>query len=285
MQFALYNSRKHSAEPGLKGSCLHCSNEVIAKCGTKNIWHWAHVKSDACDAWTEPETAWHRDWKNKFGVDFSEIRIQKDNCYHIADVFTKNEIVFEFQNSPISSEIIKAREEFYGDKMIWVVNGIPFKETFHTYDELFLREWRFTILDEFAATLYPQIKNCLIIEDWQVKTDVIKKFLSERGFHYNNEFKLYTLDMSLNKFASREQLILKLNNEVLELYNLNKSEGHSTKVEFAWEHARKSWQDVQRPVFIDFGQNYLLLVTKGMGKKNGLGNKILKSKFIEKYCL
>lgn len=283
MQFALYNSKKHSAQPALKGTCLHCGNEVIAKCGAKNIWHWAHVKSGDCDAWSEPETQWHRDWKDKFGTEYSEIRIIKNNVYHIADVLNNTGIVFEFQNSAISSEIIKAREEFYGSKMIWLINGISFKDNFVIYEEDFIKSWKVTILNEFDATRYPQFRNALIIEDWQVRSDPVKRFLKNKGFDYSPDFKLYFLDLYKNKYANREQLILKIEEEILDLY-LKHHHTTSTRVEFVWEHFRRSWQEAQRPVFIDFGDDILLHVTAGIGKKYGRGNKILKTKFLEKYC-
>ena len=283
MQFALYNSKKHAAEPALKGICLHCNKEVIAKCGAKNIWHWAHVKSDACEAWTEPETQWHRDWKNTFGSAYSEIRVVKDNVYHIADILNKNGIVFEFQNSAISSEIIKAREEFYGEKMLWIINGISFKDNFLIYEEDFIKSWKVTILSEFDASRYPEIRNAIMIEDWQVKSNHVKQFLIEKGFEYSADSKLYFFDLNKNKYANREQVILKLEEEILDLY-LKYHKTTSTRVEFVWEHFRRSWQEAQRPVFIDFGDEFLLQVISGIGKKYGQGNKILKAKFIDKYC-
>lgn len=282
MQFALYNSIKHTSEPGLKGNCLHCHKEVIAKCGAKNVWHWAHVKSDACDTWTEPETPWHREWKTKFGTEYSEIRIQKSGFYHIADVLNKNGIVFEFQNSPISSEIIKARELFYGEKMIWILNGISFKDNFRIYDEEFIKHWKFSVLDEFANTNYPQIKNSLIVEDWQIKSDLIKSFVLEKGFEYRENFGIYTYHLNENR--NSQQLVLKINEDLVNFYEIHKSKKTSTKVEFVWERFRRSWQEAERSVFIDFDEEYLLYITNGIGKKYGQGNKILKAKFIEKYC-
>jgi hypothetical protein len=284
MQFALYNALRQSAEPGLKGLCLHCEKEVIAKCGEKNVWHWAHVKSKDCDAWTEPETAWHRDWKNKFGKDFSEIRIQKENVYHIADVLNKNAIVFEFQNSPISSELIKLREAFYGERMIWVINGMSFKDQFSIYEEAFVKHWKFNLLGEFEAVNYPGLKNVLIVEDWQVKIPEVRSFLQERHFEHHPQNKIYTLDLELFQYANKELLQQKINEDLLALYEKTHPKHFPMKVEFAWEHFRRSWQDAQRPVFVDFGEEFLLRVNGRFGKKYGSGTKILKRVFIDKYC-
>lgn len=283
MQFALYNKLRKEAEPGLKGICLHCHDEVIAKCGTKNIWHWAHAKNSECDSWTEPETQWHRDWKTNFGADFSEIRIEKNSIYHIADVLNKNGIVFEFQNSSISAEIIKLREEFYGEKMIWVLNGISFKDNFRIYEEPFIKQWKFNILDEFSALNYTEIKNALIIEDWQIQKDEVRSYLSESGFVHHPLLKVYYLDLNKHKHANREQLIAKLNEEILSLYISLQKLKDSEKAEFTWDSPRRSWEHASRPLFIDFGGNFLFLLHSGYGKKTGKGIKINKAKFLEKY--
>ncbi|MBA3681900.1 MAG: hypothetical protein H0W73_12180 [Bacteroidetes bacterium] len=282
MQFALYNNQRIEAEPGLKAICVHCSNDVIAKCGSKNIWHWAHVKTDNCDSWTEPETIWHRNWKNLFGKEFSEQRIEKDGVYHVADVINKNEIIFEFQNSSISSDLIRTREEFYGEKMIWIINGISFKDNFQIYDEEYLKNWKFTILNEFDSLNYTNVNNSLIIESWQVKIDIVRDYLQQNGFQFNAKQLFYYSDLGISK--NREQLTIKFYSDLLELYNNTQKNAYG-KVEFIWEHFRRSWQDSKRPVFIDFGEDFLLLVISGIGKKYGSGNKIRRSAFLQKYCI
>jgi competence CoiA-like predicted nuclease len=283
MQFAICDHKKQEAEPQLKGLCIHCGNEVIAKCGAKNIWHWAHTKAKDCDSWSEPETLWHRNWKKTFGTSRSEIRIQKEAVYHIADVVNKDGIIFEFQNSPISAEVIQTREDFYGNKMIWVLHGSSFRENFQTYDEDYLRNWKFTILDEMTSANYKKDSHFLIIEDWQVKLPEVKAFLKKNGFDYSSTEKIYTLNQAKFKGTYREPLMLRLYTELLDLYKYSTTEVESMKTEFTWEHARRSWQEAKRPVFIDFGEDFLFYITSGIGKKYGTATKILKTKFIEKY--
>lgn len=103
MQYARINNFRRTAEPKLKATCEHCNGAVRAKCGSKIVWHWAHVSTESCDTWYEPETEWHRSWKNNFGPDRSEISIIKNDNKHVADVLTKDNLVIEFQNSPISA--------------------------------------------------------------------------------------------------------------------------------------------------------------------------------------
>ncbi|KAF2082082.1 competence protein CoiA [Flavobacterium sharifuzzamanii] len=111
--------------------CAFCKEKVIGKCGKIYIWHWQHAHNANCDLWKEAETEWHRSWKNKFPSEWQEKIIKKNNEKHIADIFTDNGIVIEFQNSMISSSTIAEREMFY-EKMIWVINAQTFKNNLIT---------------------------------------------------------------------------------------------------------------------------------------------------------
>jgi len=123
MRFAQKEGERIFPNPLEKNAfCPLCNSLVIAKCGEIKIWHWTHKSNNLCDSFKEPETQWHLKWKNEFQGNWQEIIIEKEGKKHIADVFTSNKIVIEFQNSPISSEAIKEREDFYG-KMKWVLNG------------------------------------------------------------------------------------------------------------------------------------------------------------------
>jgi competence CoiA-like predicted nuclease len=52
---------------------------------------------------------------------------------------------------------------------------------------------------------------------------------------------------------------------------------------FSWSKCRKSWKDVERNVFIDFGDEYLFWVKEGMGTSCGKGNQVSKRSFLVKY--
>ncbi len=94
---------------------------MIAKCGTQRVHHWAHRGERACDAWWEPETPWHRDWKSRFPADWREvIRFSQSGEKHIADVRTEHGLTIEFQHSHLKPDERAAREAFYGN-MMWVV--------------------------------------------------------------------------------------------------------------------------------------------------------------------
>jgi len=124
MRYALVNDERREAAPGLVGRCPGCSHLTVAKCGTQRIWHWAHRGNRTCDAWWEPETIWHRGWKNLFPPEWQEIiRHDESGEKHIADVMTERGQVIEFQHSYLPAQERESRERFY-KKMIWLVNGL-----------------------------------------------------------------------------------------------------------------------------------------------------------------
>lgn len=130
MTFAIVNGSKAEATPDSGGSCPLCDQILLSKCGELKVWHWAHLRDRNCDNWTEPETEWHKNWKWAFGKEYSEITISKDGVKHRADIQTKDNIIIELQSSPIQVATIRRRENFYGERMLWILNGKDFKKSF-----------------------------------------------------------------------------------------------------------------------------------------------------------
>lgn len=127
MKYALVNGARQEPEPKLQGACPNCEKEMIAKCGQKRIWHWAHRGKLECDRWWEPETEWHRAWKSLFPKEWQEVIHKADDGErHIADVKNSNGLVIELQHSHISPEERLSRESFY-ENMVWVVDGMRLK--------------------------------------------------------------------------------------------------------------------------------------------------------------
>lgn len=119
MIWAIKNNERIKSLPKTKANCPLCFKEVISKCGVIKIWHWSHKSNFECDSFGESETEWHYNWKNHFPKECQEVTIKN----HRADIKTKQGIVIELQNSPISLKDIAKREEFYGDNLIWILNG------------------------------------------------------------------------------------------------------------------------------------------------------------------
>ena len=125
MQFATdLDSARLEAEPGKSATCPDCGGEVIAKCGEHRVWHWSHIGRRDCDSWSESETPWHRGWKGHFPRECQEIICRSESgVSHRADVKTRSGLIVEFQRSPIAPNEQRKRESFYGDRLIWLVDG------------------------------------------------------------------------------------------------------------------------------------------------------------------
>ena len=116
MLYAQIAGERVSARPSVFGACCPiCGNEVVAKCGAKRlkVWHWAHRKPE-CDPWAEPETAWHRNWKELFPAEFREVKMAGHRCDIKPPLF-----VIELQHSYLAPAEIEERELFYGN-MMWI---------------------------------------------------------------------------------------------------------------------------------------------------------------------
>lgn len=128
MKFALVDNQRVEAEKGKIGLCPGCMQPVIAKCGSLKVNHWAHKANKSCDTWFEPETQWHRDWKNLFPLEWQEIFLTDESTgeKHIADIKSPLGFIVEFQHSSIKREEQLSRENFYKN-MVWIVDGSRLK--------------------------------------------------------------------------------------------------------------------------------------------------------------
>ncbi len=123
MKFAVNDGNKVTPKPNTNAFCVCCGAEVVAKCGSKNIWHWAHKSKRMCDVWWENETKWHRYWKSVFPIECQEIvHKTEDGEKHIADVKTTHGCVIEFQHSYIKKAERDSRNNFYKN-IVWVVDS------------------------------------------------------------------------------------------------------------------------------------------------------------------
>ena len=163
MRFALIDNNRTEAQPKLNGLCCCCSKPVIAKCGTRKIWHWAHKSKTDCDNWWEPETEWHRTWKNNYPSDWQEISLFDNGTKekHIADVRTAHSLVIEFQHSNINPQERTAREQFYKN-MVWIVDGTRLKRDYPR----FLKEWKRDGISEVHQTEKSGIFEVCFPEAW-----------------------------------------------------------------------------------------------------------------------
>lgn len=120
MQYAIRDGARVRAEPATNALCPVCHGAVMSKCGVINVWHWAHKSRSDCDSWSEGESAWHLNWKERFPTQWREVVVGR----HRADVKSPRTVI-ELQASSISPAEIEEREEFYGD-MVWVIDAEKF---------------------------------------------------------------------------------------------------------------------------------------------------------------
>lgn len=102
-----------------------------ARCGSVRAWHWAHVARE-CDHWHEPESEWHLGWKRLAPPKNCEVIVGE----HRADIRGERGVVVELQNSAISIDTIREREDFYGE-MIWIVNAHGFSGRLEWWEKLY----------------------------------------------------------------------------------------------------------------------------------------------------
>lgn len=106
-------------QTGERASCPQCETEVLSRCGSIKIWHWAHCGTERCDSWSEGESDWHLGWKSELPDNWVEICIERDGERHRADIELPNGVVVELQHSSISLDEIIKRSRFYG-RMAWI---------------------------------------------------------------------------------------------------------------------------------------------------------------------
>ena len=163
LKFAIIDGQRRLPEPGLNGECPVCEATTIAKCGEKNIWHWAHKSKRKCDHWWENETEWHRNWKNYFPVECQEVvRRADDGEKHIADVKTDQDWVIEFQHSYIKPEERRSREAFYGN-MVWVVDGLRRTNDLKQFNEA-VRDGQHMSQKPLIVKVHPL--DCRLVMEW-----------------------------------------------------------------------------------------------------------------------
>lgn len=202
MKLAIIDGQRREAQPGLSGECPVCEATTIAKCGEKNIWHWAHKGKRNCDRWWENETEWHRDWKNHFPVEWQEVvRCADDGEKHIADVKTDQDWVIEFQHSYIKPDERRSREAFY-ENMVWVVDGLRRKNDLKQFTEA-VRDERWVFQELLVVTL--RHYDCRIVDEWSTSRVPVFFDFGEEIFDFDEKFQPHGLwlliPMGLNHIA------------------------------------------------------------------------------------
>jgi hypothetical protein len=102
--------------------CPICRGEVILRQGNINITHFAHRSNECTDNWYYDMSEWHYSMQKRFPENQREVVVNYMRQTHRADVLHGNQII-EFQHSPISTEELVERNNFYneaGYSVAWV---------------------------------------------------------------------------------------------------------------------------------------------------------------------
>ena len=121
--------------------CPCCGLEVIGRFSSENLItpNWAHPNDSDCDPWSEGETPWHLGWKSIVKPEQCEVTMKRDGEHHRADIEGDRGVVIELQHSPISPEVIREREVFYG-RMIWVFDASDLVEARRVQQDGYLND-------------------------------------------------------------------------------------------------------------------------------------------------
>lgn len=104
--------------------CPICNNHVVLKKGLINISHFAHEHNVCKDTWNYDMSEWHKRMQNYFPKECQEVVVNYQGQIHRADVLI-DDIVLEFQNSPITAAEFEDRNEFFkkaGYRLAWIFN-------------------------------------------------------------------------------------------------------------------------------------------------------------------
>lgn len=255
MQFAEVDGNKVLPYPGAHGVCPMCGSKMIAKCGVRVMHHWAHFGRRNCDPWWENETKWHRSWKHLFPVEWLEVsHIAPDGEVHRADIKTPKGIVVEVQHSAMSDAERLSREVFY-QNLVWVIDGRTFEKNFDIYHLLPSPE------SKIAAGLV-----------WVKAERKLQGTVAGLFFRLSECQKIDPSVIKANATSGWIHSLRDIENQVNEVYR-----GHH---QYDWVRPRTTWLDASRPVYIDFGNDYL--VKLGVYDDSGLRciRLVSKAKFV-----
>jgi competence protein CoiA len=224
---------------------------MVAKCGPRVIHHWAHAGTRNCDPWWENETQWHREWKSRFPENCREINhVAPVGEIHRADIRTPTGIYIEIQHSSMTDAESQAREAFYGN-LVWVVDGRPFQANFDLYH------------------LLPDPSSDL------AKDVVWTK--AQRGRNGANAGTFWRLSENPHVPSGSSGMVL------VRSYQEIRAEveaSHCGHQQYDWVRPRQTWLETNCPVYLDFGDDWLLCLEYYGGTRLHCVYRIAKRKFV-----
>lgn len=212
MYYAVNNQNERigiiNAEYGQDYFCPVCNGKVIQKKGDINAWHFSHLNACDCDDWYEM-SEWHSEWQSMFPEKYREVVIEDGYEKHRADIKV-DELVVEFQNSPISGKDFDCRNNFYTywGMLVWVFNlqekyiyERPFKTGKTTHYQW---NWAYKLND--LECYYNEFDLFFQIDD----DLLIKVVWNKQGFKFFGGYK-FTKEQFMNFLRERYKRYIKEN--------------------------------------------------------------------------
>jgi competence CoiA-like predicted nuclease len=276
--FDIITGSRLAPKKGLQAICPTCEGQLIAKCGSIKMHHWAHKGSPCTDTWKENETQWHRWWKSIFPEEWREIlRIDNEKGErHRADIYNPNkDLYIEFQYSPISVEELQSRENFY-KKMIWVVNGHNLSFSLHKIDILFdhiesakhfynkrrindLYYFNHAQVTELRILQIKLINNTNLLNYKSCIKELVDTFYSIQDASIASHSPYINYDFIIKSSVLFQELIEPLFEKALESVNNILKEKINL---FKYTLSSKIWKYAKMPIFVHYNQ-YLYLLKSG----------------------
>lgn len=301
MKYALINDIRTEATSRAIGLCPICKSEMRGYAGPLKINHWKHISSANCDSWFEPETEWHREWKSMFPSEWQETIMEKEGIKHIADIYNpRKELIIEFQNSPMSIDVLQKRETFY-DRMIWVVNVAPYfknitlEKSWHdcfserisnpaesrynridnSFDRVVSRiisiytlkldgasTWAKMQVEKLVSVFEPELRDKLFDSIWSLMTTV----LSYEEMRIRVSELVNNLLFNSGEYQESYRVFNEINqlkSRLTEKYkhlNFNDLAIHKDLFFLEWKHQHKHWNFAKKSLYIDTGNQEIYLV-------------------------
>jgi competence protein CoiA len=162
MKYAMVDGQRREASHGLLSTCPECDAVMTPRCGNFRVSHWAHQRRSV-HCWWQPETVWHRNWKECFPAAWQEVvHCTSNGERHISDVKTEHGLVMEFQHSDISEQERRSREEFY-KLMHWVVDGQRLKWDRRRFIEALRCGTQVSVS---PLTWVAPVEKCVLLQKW-----------------------------------------------------------------------------------------------------------------------
>lgn len=104
-------------------TCVECGTRMYRRLSPEGNYtdHWAHMPEAERECATDPGkmTEWHRAWQGTC-TDPERLEVWNKDRTRRADVYTPHRLAVEFQHSSMSPDTIKARQNDWRHRLVWV---------------------------------------------------------------------------------------------------------------------------------------------------------------------